>query len=216
MSIELLEKHALRMQQDGCREPTRLEMIVTTDIRPKVSYEELLKLCELNDVVNFEWDPDGTLYIMAPAAGGSSLKNANLTSQLWIWANTDGLGVVFDSSGGFILPDGKMRNPDATWIRRELWDALTKDQRERGFPQLMPDFVIELRSYGNTRKELQEKMRLYLANGLRLGWLIDPFASEVEIYRLGKPVESLKKPLTLSGEDVLPGFVLDLKGILFD
>lgn len=216
MTLEVLENPRSRPVDAERSRQMRLEMIVTMDIRPKVTYDELLKLCALNDVVNFEWDPDGTLHIISPAAAGSSRKNADITGQLGVWAKVNGSGIVFDSSGGFILPDGKMRNPDASWVRRERWAGLRKEQQENGFPPLMPDFVVVLRSPTNSRPELKDKMKLYISNGLRLGWLIDPFAEEVEIHRPGAPAEVLSKPLVLSGEDVLPGFVLDLKGILFD
>lgn len=214
MTSTLLENPQLPTGTAELSEPARLEMNVTTDIRPKVTYDELLKLCALNRDLNFEWDPDGTLYIMSPAAGGSSRRNSDIAYQLEAWRRSLGSGIAFDSSGGFIFPDGKLRNADAAWVRQDRWDALTVEQRENGFPPLAPDFVVELRSPSDKRRDIQAKMRIYMENGVRLAWLIDPIAGEVEIHREGKPAEVLKRPETLSGEDVLPGFVLHLQQIL--
>jgi len=121
--------------------------------------------------------------------------------------------VAFDSSAGFILPNTAIRGPDAAWMPRERWDAIPPKERRR-FGRLSPDFVAELRSPSDSIEVLHEKMQEYLEQGVRLGWLIDPESGEVEIYRPGRPVETLVRPASLSGEDVLPGFVLDLTDIL--
>jgi len=152
---------------------------------------------------------------MPPASPDASSRNAGISAQLWFWNQRTGLGVVFDSSAGFTLPNTAIRGPDATWMTRGRWEALPQDEREK-FSHVCPDFVIELRSKSDQKKDLRAKMREYIAQGARLGWLIDPKTGTVEIYRPGRAVEGLKQPATLSGEDVLPGFVLDLKGILFD
>jgi Uma2 family endonuclease len=194
--------------------PEPMGLLITSEIRPRVTRAEYERLCELNDVLVLEWDPDGTLHIMAPASGGASRRNAELTYALMTWSKADGSGVVFDSSGGFTLPDGRVRSPDAAWVRREAWDALPAEQRRRGFPDLVPDFVAEIRSPGDAKPALRAKMGLYRDNGVRLGWLIDPVDGDVEVYRPGRPVERLQRPAALPGGDVLPGFVLDLKDIL--
>ncbi len=150
---------------------------------------------------------------MAPAALDSSFRNAGLTAQLWNWNDRTQLGMVFDSSAGVTLPNTAIRGPDAMWITRERWNSLPTEERER-FAAMSPDFVAEIRSKSESRATLRDKMREYIANGVRLAWLIDPIAGEVEVYRAGRPVEVLKSPETLSGEDVLPGFVLDLAEIL--
>jgi Uma2 family endonuclease len=136
-----------------------------------------------------------------------------LTQRLMNWADTNELGIAFDSNGGFKLPNGADRAPDASWIKIERWNALTSEQRQKFLP-LCPDFVVELRSPTDSLKTTQEKMQEYIDNGARLGWLIDQKNQRVEIYRQGQDVEILQSPASLSGEDVLPGFVLDLKGIL--
>jgi Uma2 family endonuclease len=123
------------------------------------------------------------------------------------------LGIAFDSSTGFKLPDGSDISPDAAWIRRDRWDALTPEQKEK-FAPICPDFVVELRSTTDSLEKLRAKMKVYVKNGARLGWLLDRKNRKVEISRQGSDVEILDSPATLSGEDVLPGFVLDLSDIL--
>ncbi|HEX8203392.1 MAG TPA: Uma2 family endonuclease, partial [Isosphaeraceae bacterium] len=140
-------------------------------------------------------------------------QNLTLSGQLYVWVKTSGLGRAFDSSAGFTLPSGAIRAPDASWVAQDRWDALTPEER-KGFAPLCPDFVVELRSPTDRLQEVRAKMREYRSQGARLGWLIDPKRKAVEVYRPRRRVEVLQAPATLSGEDILPGFVLDLKGIL--
>jgi Uma2 family endonuclease len=124
-------------------------------------------------------------------------------------------GFRVSDHGFFTLPNTAIRGPDASWMTRERWAALPKQEREK-FSHICPDFVVEPRSKNDDMTKLREKMEEYIVQGIRLGWLIDPKGGTVEIYRPGQPVEDLERPATLSGEDVLPGFILNLKGILFD
>lgn len=172
--------------------------------------EQFFQLCQVNRDLRFERTAKGEMIIMTPAGGESSNQNAELTVDLGLWNRQAKLGVVFDSSCGFKLPNGADRSPDAAWIASPRWDALTPEQR-RKFPPLAPDFVIELRSPSDDLKPLQEKMQEYLENGVRLGWLIDPQNCRVEIYRSDRPVEVVSTPARLSGENVLPGFMLDIQ-----
>lgn len=158
---------------------------------------------------------DGELIAMAPAGLGTGARNASLAGQLWVWNHERKLGVTFDSSAGFTLPDGFVHAPDASWVAQERWDTLTPDQKEK-FAPICPDFVAELMSPSDTRPGTRSMLRAFIDQGARLGWLIAPRAGEVEIHRPGRDIEVLKRPKTLSGEDVLPGFVLDLQEILFD
>ncbi len=174
--------------------------------------DQFYELCELNRDLRMERTAKGELIIMPPVGGEGSKRNADLTTDLNIWNRQTKLGVVFDSSGGFKLPNGGDRSPDASWVKLERWNALTPQQRKK-FPPLCPDFVIELRSETDSKEKLQKKMEEYLTNGIRLGWLIDPKTQKVEIYRPGQAVEILQCPKTLSGEGVLPGFVLELEPI---
>jgi Uma2 family endonuclease len=180
-----------------------------------VSPEAFWDLCVANPDLRLTRTAKGELIVMAPAGSETGSRNAGLTSHLWNWNAANGLGMVFDSSSGFRLPNGFTHAPDTAWIAKGRWDALTPEEKKK-FAPICPDFVAELMSPSDTRSETRDKMREFVAQGARLGWLLDPKAVEVEIHRPGQPVEVLKRPATLSGEDVLPGFVLDLKGLLFD
>ncbi len=181
----------------------------------RVSDHGFLRLCRANPDLRLERNASGELIVMPPAAPDSGHRNAGITAQLWNWNQKAGLGVDFDSSAGFTLPNAAIRGPDASWMTRDRWDALPKQEREK-FSHICPDFVVELRSKNDDMSTLRKKLEEYIAQGIRLGWLIDPKGGTVEIYRPGQPVEVLERPATLSGEDVLPGFMLDLKGILFE
>src|SRR5580704_11743079 len=172
------------------------------------------KLCAANPELKLERTAREELVVM-PTGIETAMRNAAVTAQLVYWAEVDGRGVAFDSSAGFTLPNGAIRSPDSSWITRVRWRALPREQREQ-FAPLCPDFVVELRSDADRKAKLRKKMREYITQGARLGWLIDLVDGKVEIYRPGQPVEVLEQPTTLSGEDVLPGFVLDMKGILSD
>ncbi len=119
---------------------------------------------------------------------------------------------MFDSSTGYKLPNGANRSPDVSWIERERWNSLTSEQKQKFIP-LAPDFALELMSPSDYLVNVRAKMREYLDNGVKLSWLINPEDRQVEIYRLGQDVELLNSPQTLSGEDILPDFVLDLSDI---
>jgi Uma2 family endonuclease len=181
----------------------------------RVSPEGFERLCRFNRDLRLERTARGELIVMPPAGTESGGFNALLTMRLGIWATADGSGVFFDSSAGYTLSNGAIRSPDASWITKERWGHLTPDEKKK-FAPICPDFVVELRSPSDKKSDVREKMQEYLEQGARLGWSLDPIDQTVEIYRPGKPVEVLKRPLTLSGEDVLPDFVLDLAGILFD
>lgn len=188
---------------------------ITLYLHPKMKLtdDEYYEFCRLNPDINFEMDSCGRLLIVPPTGGWTGNKNIKLSQQLANWTDADGTGIAFDSNTEFVLPKGGKRAPDAAWIKLERWNALTYEQQEK-FPPLCPDFLVELRSATDNLKSVQRKMQEYMDSGLRLGWLINPQNQQVEIYRQGQEVEILDTPTTLSGEDVLPGFVLNLKGIL--
>ncbi len=199
--------------------PTRsgeiLALAVPPDVRLRVSDDDFWRLAQENPGLRLERSAQGELIVMPPAGPDGSQRNMTLGAQLWNWNRKSGLGIAFDSSAGFTLPNSAVRGPDASWMTRERWEQIPRSERLK-FSHVCPDFVAELRCPSNDMKVRREKMREYLAQGARLGWLIDPSDGTAEIYRPGRPVETLNRPATLSGEDVLPGFVLDLKGILFD
>jgi Uma2 family endonuclease len=182
----------------------------------RVTPEQFEQLAYAEQLARLELTKTGELIIMSPTGGTAGRKNRRLTQQLGNWADRNGTGETFDSSTVFVLPNGARRSPDASWIKLERWNQLTQAQQD-GFPPLAPDFVIELVSPSDMRnqryEDLQAKMQEYLDNGVKLGWLIEPSAKTVEIYRIGQQVEILNNPHTLSGEDVLPGFILDLSEI---
>ncbi len=174
--------------------------------------EQLFQLCQINELIRFERNADSTLLLMPLVGGLTSNRNANLTAQLGVWNRDESLGIAFGSSVGFILPNGAMRSPDASWLKRDRWDSLTQEQKKR-FPPVCPDFVAELRSDTDCLTRLQNKMQEYRDNGAKLGWLIDLETQQVEIYRYGQDVEVLQSSTSLSGEDVLPEFVLNLEDV---
>jgi Uma2 family endonuclease len=177
-----------------------------------LSEEEFAKLCALNPEMRFEYTSTGELLIMPPTGGDTGHMNANLTTDFTLWSRQDGSGLVFDSSTLFVLPNGARRSPDVSWIRKDRWDALSPEER-RGFSPLCPDFVLELRSPSDSLRMLQDKMQEYIDNGAGLGWLIDPTERVVYVYRPGENVERLEAPEEISGEPVLPRFVLRLGSI---
>ena len=167
------------------------------------------QLCRDNRDLRLELTSKGELIVMPPTGSKTGQQNFSLTSQFGSWVRKDGTGVAFDSSTGFTLPDGAIVSPDASWIRREKWDALTEEEQQ-GFAPLCPDFVIELRSHSDRLSRLQNKMQEYIENGAKLAWLIDPLKRRVCIYRHGNDPVVLEDPETVSGEPLLCGFVLNL------
>ncbi|MDY6941338.1 MAG: Uma2 family endonuclease [Cyanobacteriota bacterium] len=174
--------------------------------------EQFWQLCRENSDLQFERSAQGELIIMPPTGSITGERNADLIYQLQAWNRQYKLGKVFDSNSGFKLPNGANRSPDASWIELERWDALTLEEQEK-FAPICPDFVVELMSPSDTLEKTRAKMLEYLENGARLGLLINRKQRQVEIYRLERDIEILENPDTVSGEDVLPEFVLDLSTI---
>lgn len=190
------------------------EMPIVLQFAPTIdlSDEMFFQLCQVNRDWRFERSAQGDLVIMSPTGSETGGRNFGLTVQLGIWVRRDGTGQGFDSSTGFRLPNGAVRSPDASWIRLDRYQAIPLEQRQK-FAPICPDFVIELRSPSDNLETLQAKMQEYLDNGTELGWLIDRSQQQVYIYRPEIPIEVLENPATISGDPVLPGFVLDLKDI---
>ncbi len=184
----------------------------TLELNIDLTDEQFFQLCQNNRDLRFERTATGELIIMPPTGSETGERNADLTYQLRAWSRQNKLGKSFDSSTGFKLPCGAERSPDASWVKIERWNALTQAEKER-FAPLCPDFVVELMSPSDSLEKTRTKMREYRENGARLGWLINRQQQQVEIYRPHREVEILANPQTLSGEDILPGFVLDLAQI---
>ena len=174
--------------------------------------EQFFEFCQINRDLRIERTATGELLIMPPTGSDTGNRNAKLNQQLANWTDADGTGIEFDSSSGFTLPNGAKVSPDAAWVKLERWNALTPEQ-QKTFAPICPDFVVELRSASDNLTPLKTKMQEYIDNGALLGWLIDRKKRQVYIYRSGVAVECLDNPATISGESVLPGFVLDLSKI---
>lgn len=182
------------------------------DAHRKVTPEEFWEFCAKNRKLRAELTKDGDVIIMAPTGFESSEENAEVVLQLAIWAKKDGTGKVTESNGAYVLPNGATKAPDAAWIRNERLEQFSTEERKRFLP-IAPDFVIELRSESDCLTDLHEKMDEWIENGVRLAWLIDTRFKQVHIYRPDMPVEVLDDPSKVSGDDVLPGFELNLTEI---
>ena len=196
--------HAVRSDASAVKE---------ADVLEPYTREQFASLTAQYPELRMELTREGKLIIMPPSGGESSHQSSIVGGRLFAWADQDKTGMTFDANGGYNLPHGGTRAPDTSWLRRDRWDALTPEQRQKFLP-LCPDFLVEVLSPTDSLAETRRKMEEYNENGARLGWLINPRRRQVEIYRLGQEVEILNNPTSLSGEDVLPGFVLDLAGIL--
>jgi Uma2 family endonuclease len=200
---------------------TETKIKVRTEYHPVVLHtrpalemdeEQFFEFCQLNREWRIERSAEGDLEIMPPTGGETGNRTFELTTDVGVWARHDSSGVGFDSSTGFVLPNGAIRSPDASWVKRERLANFTVEQKQRFLP-LCPDFLIELRSPSDPLVPIEAKMLEYMENGARLGWLIDPVEKKVYVYKPGEPVEVLNKPDRLSGDPVLPGFVLGLKPV---
>lgn len=180
---------------------------------PRLTAKEFVELCQANEHLQLERTATGEIIVMPPTYPWTGKQNSSLTAQLWNWSDRTDLGIVFDSSTGFTLPNGAVKSPDVSRVSNERWEALTQTQQQEEFSPLAPDFVVELRSSSVWLDKLQAKMQEYIDNDVRLGWLIDAKTKQVEIYRPGTDVEVVQSPATVSGEDVLLGFELNLNKI---
>lgn len=179
-----------------------------------LSDEQFIELCADNRELHLELTAQKELVVIMTLPGPKTgRRNAVIFGDLEMWARKDRSGITFVPSTVFALPNGAKRAPDAAWVRRERWDALSGEDQEK-LPILCPDFVVELMSPSDRRpvrfRMLQAKMEEYITNGAQLGWMIDPFKKTVYIYRPGQPAESLENPTTLYGDPVLLGFVCNI------
>jgi Uma2 family endonuclease len=186
-------------------------LTLTLDPVVRLTHEQFYELCKVNHDLRLERSSTGELILMPPTGWESGRQNSKLNLRVGTWAEQDGTGLVFDSSTGFSLPNGADRSPDVAWVEKSRIEAIAPDPAK--FLPLAPDFVIELRSATDKLTTLERKMAEYRDCGVRLGWLIDPQEKRVQIYRFGRPTEYLNQPEQLSGEDVLPRFVLTLTEI---
>ena len=177
-----------------------------------MSDAEFVKFCERYPDCRIECTADGEIIIMPPNFTKGSYRNSLITTQLCNWTEADGRGWAFDSSGGFVLPNGARRSPDSSWVSKARVARLPEEHLE-GFFRLCPEFVVELRSATDRLDKLQAKMTEWIDNGAELGWLIDPRSRSVWIYRRGRTAERLEGPERLRGEGPVEGFELDLRRV---
>lgn len=176
---------------------------------PPMTDHEFAELCQQHDDLSFEMSAEGELIVMAPTRSLTSMRNARINRQLDLWAEADGRGFAFESSGGFVLPNGARRSPDASWALKSKIDAIATDPEDLCF-HFCPDFAIELRSGTDRLPTLLAKMHEYLANGAQLCWLIDPKSRSVTIFRPSSDPVTLVNPASIRGEGPVAGFVLEL------
>jgi Uma2 family endonuclease len=200
------------MSASALAAPTEPLVLHLTPTLRQMSDHEFFELCQRNPYWSIEQTAEGDLVISSPVGGETGRRSFELTGIFGAWVEVDGSGLGFDSSTGFKLLNGAKRSPDLAWVRRARWAALSAEAQE-GFPPLCPDFVVELRSRSDLLATLQDKLQEYIANGAELGWLIDPIERKVYVYRLDTDVVCLEDPQQLSGDPLLPGFVLDLSKI---
>lgn len=194
-------------------EPSTLALELPRNLNLYVTPEQFVALAASNRDLQLERTAQGELIVNPPTGWETGKRNFSIIGELYLWwRNAGEPGEAFECSTGFTLPNGAIRSPDAGWISQERWDTLT-DEEKGTFANICPDFVVELRSHSDTVKSLQEKLQEYMDNGAKLGWLIDPQTRTVAVYRVGLEVEVLSNPAELSGEDVLPGFVLNLQRV---
>lgn len=190
--------------------PTPLQV----NLGKEMTDEEFFTFCVANKHLRIERDEYKQIIIMPPSGSESGSQNSEVNYAVQHWNKQTGLGKVFESSAGFTLLDGSVRSPDVGWVTAEKWNAVSKEERKK-FAALAPDFVVEVLSPTDSLKSTKEKMQKWIANGVRLGWLIAPEHKLVFIYRADGTVDKLEGfGKTLSGEDVLPGFVFDLSVLL--
>ena len=174
--------------------------------------ERFFEFCQQNRDIRIERTVEGDLEVMPPTGGETGNRNIELTTQLQIWTRQNDTGTAFDSSTGFRLPNSAVRAPDAAWVRRARLSELTAEQKRKFIP-LCPEFVVELRSPSDSLTVIQAKMHEYMENGARLGWLVDPEERKVHVYLPDSEPRVLESPEEVSGDPVLPGFTLGLRGI---
>ncbi|MDQ3013314.1 MAG: Uma2 family endonuclease [Acidobacteriota bacterium] len=191
------------------REPVLLNL---SPLVRRMNDAEFRRFCQRNEGYRIEMSKEGVIEVMPPTGGESGRRNSRLTRFLDEWGEVSETGVTFDSSTLFKLPNGAKRSPDAAWVQKEIWEMLTEEER-KSFPPICPNFVIELRSDTDRLQPLKNKMQEYLDNGAQLGWLINPAERKVYVYRPNAPVECLDDPETLSGDPLLPGFILPVARI---
>ena len=187
-----------------------MEYLIKTRSIGGMTEEQFFRFCQENDSIHFERNAMGDIVVMEPTGSETDLLNVNVVTDLANWNRQTGSGYVFGSNAGFTLPNKAVRSPDGAFIGRLRYEALPHDDRKK-FAHICPDFIIEILSQSDEESALQEKMKEWMENGCRLAWMINPIKKETIIFSQGGGTETRPFYELLTGEDVLPGFVLDLR-----
>ena len=195
--------------------PMAQAMPIVLKLSPAITMtkQQFALFCAINRDLRIERTAEGHIEVMPPAFTYTGAQNADITTDLGIWARQDGTGRYFGPTAGFTLPNGAVRAPDASWIANSRLESLPPDELTTEFAHICPDFVIELRSSSDRLSVIRAKMDEYIANGARLGWLIDPRNRQVSVYRPNAETQILDAPESVSGDPELPGFILNLTPI---
>jgi Uma2 family endonuclease len=176
-----------------------------------LSIEQFWQISAENPILRLEREANGDLIVMTPTTRGTSFRNSLITIALGNWTEQDGRGYAFESNVAFLLPDGAILSPDASWITRDRWTPTSEDEYTT---VLCPDFIIELRSKSDRLRTLQRKMQSWIDNGVQLAWLIDPERKTVEVYRRGAARPDILEGVTaVYGDAPVGGFILELSRI---
>ncbi|MEM6261384.1 MAG: Uma2 family endonuclease [Bacteroidota bacterium] len=171
--------------------------------------DEFFEFCQENSYLQIERDADQNIVVMSPAGGYSGYYESKFIHAITDWCDKSHLGASFSSSTGFILPNGAMRSPDASWLNQQKWDSIPHEVKKKFLPTV-PDFIVEVKSETDSLPRLQDKMEEWIANGVRLGWLVDPENEHIHVYhQAGEPEKLEGFQRTLTGEDIMPGFEFD-------
>ena len=189
-----------------------VEYLVKTNSIGGMTEEQFFNFCQENDTMKLERNATGEIIIMSPTGNITSWFNSGINAALYNWNTQTKLGIILDSNGGITLPNKAVRSPDAAFIHKDRWVKLTTDDKKK-FAHICPDFVLEIRSESDSVQELKTKMKEYIDNGCRLAWLIDPKNKETHVYRTTGSNEVISFDKELSGEEVMPGFSIDLSKI---
>jgi Uma2 family endonuclease len=200
---------SLLVQSEQMPLPIDLSSLTPT---PQLSDQQFYAFCRTNPDLRIERNANGEIIVMPPVFSDTGNRNCRITGQLFAWSEANATGETFDSSSGFTLPNGALRSPDAAWILAERWNALSHEEQE-SFAAIAPDFVVELSSKSEPLSTLQEKMTEYMANGVRLGVLIDRKNCHVYVYRPNQAPELLEHPEVVSCEPEMPLFTLKMAKI---
>lgn len=192
-------------------------MVIELDLERSIGRmtdDEFFRFASSNRDYKIERQANGQIIINMTTGLQTSNLNSDFNGELWFWNRQHKLGYVFDSNGGFTLPDTSVKSPDASWVRKDRWENLADDEK-KVFGSIVPDFVVEIVSESDSLDQQKIKMKQWIENGVMLAWLIDPASQKTFVYHFGKSEFEIKGfDETLNGEDILPNFSINLKELI--